>query len=330
VDPIRGQNAESDFERLGAYAYYHWQPVNSLVLIGGVAYDRITFPVNHRFAPVSGGQDTRDLVGPKAGLVWSPFDSTTVRAAYARSLGGVSLDQSFRLEPSQIAGFNQAFRSLIPEAAAGSTTAPEFENFGIALEQRFKSRTYLSFAGEIAKSDVDRALGVVEFQPPARATTTRELLDFEERTISVTLNQLVGDELAFGASYRLSRAELERRLPDIPTSAIVVAPLRLQQNEEAILHQLQLFGIVNYPSGLFFRFESIWNQQSNRGYTPDLPGDDFWQFNAFAGYRFWRRNAELTVGLLNLTDQGYRLNPLNLTPDFPHERTLTVRFRFSF
>ena len=330
TDPIRGQNAESDFERLGAYGYYHWQPVDSLVLIGGVAYDRITFPVNHRFAPVSAGEDTRDLVGPKAGLVWMPFDSTTLRAAYARSLGGVSLDQSFRLEPSQVAGFNQAFRSLIPEAAAGSTVAAEFENFGVALEQRLKSRTYLSVAGEIAKSDVDRALGVVEFQPPARATTTRELLDFEERTISVTLNQLVGDEFAFGANYRLSRAALERRLPDIPTSAIVVAPLRLQQNEEAILHQLQLFGIVNYPSGLFFRFESIWNQQSNRGYTPDLPGDDLWQFNVFAGYRFWRRNAELTVGLLNLTDQDYHLNPLNLTPELPHERTLTVRFRFSF
>ena len=236
-------------------------------------------------------------------------------------MGGVSLDQSFRLEPSQVAGFNQAFRSLIPEAAAGSTVAPEFENFGVALEQRFNSRTYLSVAGEIAKSDVERALGVVEFQPPARATTTRELLDFEERTISVTLNQLVGDEFAFGASYRQSRAELERRLPDIPTSAIMVAPLRLQQNEEAILHQLQLFGIVNYPSGLFFR---------NRGYAPDLPGDDFWQFSAFAGYRFWRRNAELTVGLLNLTDQDYQLNPLNLTPELPHERTLTVRFRFSF
>src|SRR5207247_1229667 len=41
-----------------------------------------------------------------------------------------------------------------------------------------------------------------------------------------------------------------------------------------------------YPSGLFFRFESIWNQQSNRGYTPELPSDDFWQFNLFAGYRF--------------------------------------------
>ena len=63
TDPIRGQNAESDFERLGAYGYYHWQPVDSLVLIGGVAYDRITFPLNHRFAPVSGSSATTLLNG---------------------------------------------------------------------------------------------------------------------------------------------------------------------------------------------------------------------------------------------------------------------------
>src|SRR5207237_9714694 len=99
---------------------------------------------------------------------------------------------------------------------------------------------------------------------------------------------------------------------------------------ESICDQWKCCTCFYYPSCLFLRFESIWKQHSNRCYTPDLPGDDFWQFNAFAGYRFWRRNAELTVGLLNLTDQDYHLNPLNLTPEFPHQRTLTLRFRFSF
>src|SRR5260221_8139284 len=37
------------------------------------------------------------------------------------------------------------------------------------------------------------------------------------------------------------------------------------------------------------------------------PGDDFWHFNAFVGYRFPRRRAELRVGVLNLTDRDYRL-----------------------
>ena len=56
----------------------------------------------------------------------------------------------------------------------------------------------------------------------------------------------------------------------------------------------------------------------------------FAQFNVFAGYRFPRRRAELTVGLLNIADQDYRLNPLNLHADLARERTLTVNFKFNF
>ena len=45
---------------------------------------------------------------------------------------------------------------------------------------------------------------------------------------------------------------------------------------------------------------SLWTQQSNRGYTTDIPGDDFWQHNIYAGYRFLGRRAEARVGLLNI------------------------------
>jgi outer membrane receptor protein involved in Fe transport len=76
--------------------------------------------------------------------------------------------------------------------------------------------------------------------------------------------------------------------------------------------------------------ESLWTQQSNRGDSAGLPGDDFWQVNAFVGYRFPRRVAEVRVGVLNLTGQDYRLNPLNLTPDLPRHRTVMVSFRFNW
>ena len=61
-----------------------------------------------------------------------------------------------------------------------------------------------------------------------------------------------------------------------------------------------------------------------------LPGEDFWQFNVWAGYRFARRRAEVRIGLLNITDQEYQLNPLNLHAVLPHDRTLAVNVRFSF
>jgi outer membrane receptor protein involved in Fe transport len=88
---------------------------------------------------------------------------------------------------------------------------------------------------------------------------------------------------------------------------------------EATLHQLHLVAHYNHSCGFFARAGAIWSRQDNSGYTPARPGDDFWQFNLEAGYRFAQRRAELRVGLLNLTDQDYQLNPLNLAPFSPAE-----------
>ena len=64
--------------------------------------------------------------------------------------------------------------------------------------------------------------------------------------------------------------------------------------------------------------------------TPQRTGADFWQFNAFAGYRFLHRKAEVTLGLLNITDQNYNLNPLNLYNELPRSRTLALRLQLNF
>jgi len=53
-------------------------------------------------------------------------------------------------------------------------------------------------------------------------------------------------------------------------------------------------------------------------------------FGLFAGYRFRRRYAELRLGLLNMFDADYRLNPLNLYPELPRGRTLAVSLRLNF
>ena len=60
------------------------------------------------------------------------------------------------------------------------------------------------------------------------------------------------------------------------------------------------------------------------------PGDDFWQFNASAGCRFWHRRAELSVGILNITGQDYELEPLNLYNEMARSRTYYVRLLLSF
>lgn len=61
-----------------------------------------------------------------------------------------------------------------------------------------------------------------------------------------------------------------------------------------------------------------------------MPGDDFWQVNLFCGYRFWHRRVRLQLGLLNLNDQDYRLNPLNPYTELPRQRTPAVNLQFKF
>ena len=146
--------------------------------------------------------------------------------------------------------------------------------------------------------------------------------------MTVALNQLAGRDWSFGARYKLEDAKFSQQSIDIgPTITGINAII---QNNKATLQQLDLSARFNHPSGFFSRFDALWSRQDNQGYSPDEPGDDFWQFNAYAGYRFFHRQAELQFGLLNITDENYHLNPLNLYNELPRGRTLSVLFQFYF
>ena len=320
---------DSDLERLSAYAYENWRLADPFLFTVGLAYDRLEYPVNHRVAPISAEEKTKDQISPKAGITWTPTDRTVVRGGYTRLLGGVSFDQSFRLEPTQIAGFNQAYRSIIPESIAGSLEAAEFETFGIGLDHKFTFGTYLGVELELLQSDVDRKLGAVDsiiFPPDLRLSDTPQQLDYEEKNVVITVNQLLGQNWALGARYRLSDVDLTSKFTAIPSS---VTPAALT-DENGILHELKMYGLFNHRSGVFGLLESVWLQQSNQGYATDKPGDDFWHLNAFAGYRFFNRSAELKFGVLNITDQDYRLNPLNLYSQLRRDRTFSASCKFYY
>jgi len=329
---VHTQN-ETDLSRFSAYAYEHWQPIDSFRLIAGLAYDHLEFPVNIDTSPISSKEDNKDQVSPKAGFIWSPLPETHLRGIYTRSLGGVFFDNSIRLEPAQIVGFNQAFRSLIPESVAGLVPGTKFETFGLGLDQSFKSGTYLLVQGEILNSDASRRVGILTNSDPAipipdSASTTRQSLEYEERSLSFTGNQLLGKDWAVGARYKITDSDLTTRFKGIPSDAIGASGLK--QDVSATLHQVYLYAIYQHRCGFFGQFDAVWSQQSNRGYSPDLPGDDFWQLNLYLGYRFLQRRAEARVGILNLTDQDYRLNPLTLYNELPRERILTLSLKLNF
>lgn len=319
----------TDFERYNFYIYDLWQVIDPLQLTLGVTYDHINYPGNTDIPPISSRQKTTDQISPKLGLRYTPCDSTTLRAAYTRSLGGLFSDSSIRLEPTQVAGFTQAYRSLVPESAGGNIPGSEFTTYGAGIEQTFPTRTYLTLDVEMLEADADRDRGFFNVGLPASfgaplpitTSTLNEHIEYRERSLNFSVNQLLGEDWSVGGRYRISKANAEDVWP---------AAFGRTGSFAAVLNQALLFANYNHRCGFFARSEGVWFSQSNHGYSPDLPGDDVWQFNVFAGYRFPRRQAEIMVGLLNISDQDYKLNPLNYYVDYPRDRTMVVSAKFNF
>jgi len=333
-NPAAQQETKTDFERVSAYAYHSWQVFEPLILFGGLSYDWLRFPENLSAPPISSPQSERDQLSPKAGAIWRVTSNTTARAAYTRSLGGASIDQSARIEPTQVAGFNQAFRSIQPEALGGTLIGARFTTYDASLEHRFPTRTYVGLSAERLESKQSSPLGAFQANllppgfPPFLSSITQKL-DYREESLLFTINQLLSGEWALGARYRLTDAQLKILVPDVAPGA-PQAGFRPEQTLESTLHQLTLHAIYNHPSGFFAQGEAAWYAQSNRGFAIDHPGDDFWQFNLLMGIRLPGRNVELAVGVLNLQGQDYRLEPLTLYNDLPRDRTFVMRVHLNF
>jgi cytochrome c-type biogenesis protein CcmH/NrfG len=335
--PLSQQDATSDLARLSVYGYETLKLLDdfgragSLFFNAGLSYDRLKYPENHRASPISEKELRTDQLSPKAGLIWIPRPDTTFRLAYTRSLGGVTFEQSFRLEPTQVAGFNQAFRSLTPESAAGSIPAPDLETIGLTLDHQLRTwnladvpvSTYLGLTLENLRSDGKQVAGAFEGEPFKEIQISRigKRMQYDERNLFFDLHHLIGNSWAAGLRFRMSDSHLDVREHWFQTSA---------SESQAVLDELLLRLLYHHPSGFFSEFQSIWRSQTNKKALAHFPGDDFWQHNIFAGYRFPARRAEARLGILNLTSQDYRLHPLNLYSELPRDRRFYASLKLNF
>jgi tetratricopeptide (TPR) repeat protein len=323
------QDAENNsFNRYTGYAYLTVEPIEHLWLTGGAAYDQVSYPNNYRSPPVANGEAFRQQLGPKAALVWSPCDEATFRGIYSRSLGGVSLDESYRLEPTQLAGFPQAFRSLISESLVGSVTAPTYEVIGTALDLKLGTRTYAGIQAQRLGTTIQGQQGLfalADGAPPVVPLNTPQYFDYKEYSLGLNLNQLISDNFVVGLSYKLTQADERDFLGNVPA-----AVLANDQTTKSHLHNLTGYLLYNSRSGFFAKSETQWYEQENFGFTPVEPGDEFFQQNFYAGYRFLDRRVELTLALLNVTGQNYHLSPLTVYQELPRKRVFEARLNFVF
>ncbi len=364
------QRVSADFDRLNFYLYDIWRPARWLSLTAGIAYDRVEYPTNTVSPPIGEGTTTVDEVSPKFGLIAQPWTGATLRGAYTEALSGASFDESVRLEPTQVAGFLQSTRSLVSESYVGSVPGSRIRIASVSLEQKLPSRTYLGVEYQVMHQEFDRALGAIDSFDYVGTTLANlpssiaEENRYREDTLHASVAQLLGDRWSIGADYRYTRAQLRQEWggfraalsAGLESSSATPGSLeRLARDGirqfEADLHRLQLYAIYQHPCGFFARADANWYRQdphhearrvdftaADAGtgrarvrVSPEGPlGDEFWQFDVTAGYRFLRNQCEVSVGVLNLTDDDYRLDPLTSYAELPRERTVFLRCRLNF
>src|SRR5262249_30669633 len=134
-----------------------------LSLTGGVTFDRLKYPDNFRSPPINDEQKSLQRLSPKAGFILQPFHGTVFRGAYAEAISGASFDESVRLEPTQVSGFTQAYRSLASESLIGSVAGSRFRFWGVSLEQKLLTRTFLGVEFDRLEQNLNRTLGVFDF-----------------------------------------------------------------------------------------------------------------------------------------------------------------------
>ena len=339
--PAALQSTDSDFQRITAYGYDYWKLNRNLTLIGGGSWDRIEHPDNFRNPPVNELQRERDRLSGKLGFTYVPSRQFAVRGVYTEGMGGVTFDESVRLEPVQLAGFNQAYRTVLSESLAGSVENPLFRIMGLSVEGSLPTRTWWGAKLRVIEQDVDRTVGaftgfdstVFPISPAFFPDSTPQTLDYREIALGFSVNQLIGNEFALGAGYRVTRSDLRTVFPELVGSGAALADLE----DSATLHEVGLNVHWNSPGGLFATVEANWYMQDldddPRGLSPGSEprsDDQTLQINALVGCRFNDNRCEISAGILNVLNNDYRFSPLSPYGNIARERTTVLRCRISF
>ena len=256
---------ELDLVHYNAYAYAQITPVRSLTFTLGLSGD------------ITEG-DSEDVAGkeeinPKFGVTWTPFSSTTVRAAAFKAFKRTLItDQT--LEPTQVAGFNQFFDDFNGTVAW---------RYGGAIDQKFTRNLFGGVEYSI------RALEV-PFIDPDRVTTENA----DEQLARAYLFWTPHPYLALRAEYVLERFKSQARHS---------LPARVDT------HRVPLGIGFFHPSGVSAFLQATYYNQDvmlERLAGSRSGRDDFVLVDPAISYRLPMRYGFITVGATNVFDQNFR------------------------
>jgi outer membrane receptor protein involved in Fe transport len=283
------------------------------MLNGGLAYDRYEQKFNFFPKPIA-----RNKLSPKVGIVWSPVDGTTLRAAAFSSVRRPFIANQ-TIEPTQVAGFNQFFTGLEP--FYGDPEGTVSRRVALAIDQTVSQSVFVGLEGAVRRLEVPSI--VLEADRTWRENSGRAYL-------YKTISSRQSGRLFSGWEAAISlNAEYEnlRRPNDFTGSEGIV-----DVKTERIPLGISLFA----PSGLVVRASTSYVHQKGKfsrdTFEPEFPtNDQAWIVDLVLEWRLPRRLGTVSIGSRNLSDSSIDIvdtEPLN--PRVARGRLTFGAFTFIF
>jgi tetratricopeptide (TPR) repeat protein len=249
---------------------------------------------------------------PKLGLIWNVGRTTTLRLTAMRTVDGPTVSKQAvqpRLEPTQVAGFNQFFYSGAEGALAW--------RYGLGLDGAFSEKVHAG--AELSRRDIDFPFIDFTSLPPAPT-----VVDVTEEIARAYLTWAAGTKLTFSATYQHERTD---------NSGTVLGQGFSELHTERWPLELEYHG----PGGLTAGFTATHVTQngtfqaSSPPFLPIDAGDSFWVEDVSIGYRLKNRRGVVSLVVKNLTDEEFHFqdsDPEN--PGILPERVVLMRFTLAF
>ena len=263
-----------DVQHFNVYTYANFSLIKDVTVTLGGSGDF--------YDPKSSSAEKQNQFNPKAGIVWNPFPSTTVRAAAFRVLRRTLITNQ-TLEPTQVAGFNQFFDD-------NDINGVRSWRYGGAVDQKLPFNLYGGV--EYTRRDMS-----VPYEELTETSTQIKRADWVEQLARAYLFWTPHTWLALRAAYQYE--EFER------AKEFTIFLRRLKT------HSVPLGVTLFHPSGFSASLQTTYYHQHGtvfpQGADDFVSGtSDFWLVDAGLSYRLPKRYGIISFGVKNIADRKFR------------------------
>ena len=301
-------------ESSNVYAYGYWKPSQyDLSIELGLAAERVD--IDFSTAPQ---YIHRNRVSPKVGVIWSPLQGTTVRAAAFQSVKRPFIG-SQTIEPTQVAGFNQFFSGF--DKFYGDIDGTVSQRACLAVDQKFSFTTFAGAevtARRLTVPSINLDEDFTWREKTARLYWYKAYGPFDNSSV------LAGWQLATSVDYEFERIER----PQVLTGSEGIERLTTERAPLA----LKLFnanGLSLGASTAYVRQRGTFS--ADVGFPEFSKSDSAWVTDIFVDYRLPQRLGTVSVGAKNVFNQSIDL--VDTDPAFPlvpSKRFVYARARLLF